>query len=162
VAWCDQPAIRDEVVRLFAETDDPPIALACLPAVSDAKLVTARLTALIDALPADENGPFGEGYELLVAIGKNASIDAMPIFTKYMKGGSLQRMRSMCHVLRKVHPEWAIQLLSPLLDDQRESKRLDIRAGARPEPTASNHPHLRRSRRNHCRQRSLAPVRHGG
>jgi hypothetical protein len=120
-AWCAHPLVREQIIRIFRESDDPELVLASLPGVVDTKLVQARLDELIEALPAEEAGPFGLGFEMLAALGRNSTVDSKPIFTKYLQGASVQRARTMCQVLRRVRQEWAVELLSPLLDDKRPS-----------------------------------------
>jgi hypothetical protein len=118
-AWCDRPEIREQIIRLFKESNETSVVLACLPGVTDTKLVQARLSEVIDALPPNDGGPYGEAHDLLVALGGRRELDCKPIFMKYMKGGSFERCRTMCQVLRSVRGDWSAELLAPLLDDQR-------------------------------------------
>jgi hypothetical protein len=69
----------------------------------------------------EEDGPFGDGYNLLRGLGQYGGTDAKPVFHKYLEHSTVQRCRTMCHVLRKVRGEWAINLLAPLLNDRREA-----------------------------------------
>jgi hypothetical protein len=122
VAWSDEPAIRREVLNIFKRTTDSQILLAALPGIDaiGSDIVQKRLNAMIDQLPADESGPYGQGYNLLVALGEKLGAEAKPTFIRYLQKASLQRWRSMAQVLRKTRSEWAVELLSPALADKRE------------------------------------------
>jgi hypothetical protein len=74
---------------------------------------------MIDQLPADEPGPYGQGYKLLIALGQRLGSAVKPTFVRYLENASLQRWRSMAQVLRKTRSEWAVELLSPALTDKR-------------------------------------------
>jgi hypothetical protein len=126
VAWSKEPSIRAELRRIFNVTTDPEILTTSIAAMdpSDALAFRARLEQFLSETPNTESpnpeeGPFGEGYELLVALGKHFGLEAKPAFDRYMVNASLQRRRSMCRVLTEVHGNWSIDLLGPLLDDTR-------------------------------------------
>jgi hypothetical protein len=122
VAWSDQPAIRREVLDIFKRTTDTQILLAALPGI-DAKeneVVRQRLNKMIDQLPAEEEGPFGDGYNLFLALGERLGSDAKPTFLRYLKSPNVQRWQSMARVLHDTRKEWAVELLWPALTDKRE------------------------------------------
>ena len=123
VAWSAEPAIRAEVRRIFEVTTDPEILTASIAATdpSDAAART-RLEKFISVLPETEGDPFGKGYNLLVALGTHFGPEARPAFDRYMTSASLQRRRSMCRVLAKVHGDWSVDLLGPLLSDTRPAE----------------------------------------
>src|SRR4026209_2916506 len=76
---------------------------------------------MIDQLPAGEPGPYGQGYHLLVALGGKLDLESSKTtFIHYLQNASLQRWRTMAHVLRKTRSNWAAELLSPALTDKRE------------------------------------------
>jgi len=122
VSWSAAPAVRREVLRIFKETDDPELLLAALPGIDpkESDLISRRLSNFIAALPADEPGPYGGGYNLLTALGDKLGKLAKPTFIEYLKEPSLQRWRTMSHVLRKTRSEWAAELLFPALTDKRQ------------------------------------------
>jgi hypothetical protein len=111
-----------EILNIFERTTDPQIILAALSGIdaSGSELLRKRLNEMIDQLPADESGPYGQGYSLLVALGEKLGAEAKPTFIRYLQNASLQRWRSMAQVLRKTRSEWAVELLSPALADKRE------------------------------------------
>ena len=122
VAWCEEPHILRELSNIFKRTSDPRLLLAALSGIDATRndLAQTRLNEMIDQLPAEERGPFGQGYNLLVALGQKLGPKARPTFVRYLQNASLQRWRSMAQVLRKTRSEWAAELLSPALLDKRE------------------------------------------
>ncbi|MDB6024860.1 MAG: hypothetical protein JWM68_1083 [Verrucomicrobiales bacterium] len=118
VAWCEEPVIRLQLKNIFQRTLDPEL----LPILSDkitGAEVRQHLEEAISRLPEIELGPFGDGYNLLVAFGEKCGTQARPAFERYMTNASLQRCRSMSQVLRKTQGEWSIDLLKRLLNDKR-------------------------------------------
>lgn len=122
VAWSHEPAIRQAILNIFKRTTDSDILLAALPGIDTdgRELVRQRVDEIIDKLPADEPGPYGEGYKILVALGEKLGTEAKPTFIRYLQNASLQRWRSMSQVLRTTRKEWAVELLLPALKDRRE------------------------------------------
>jgi hypothetical protein len=125
VAWCKEPVIREEVLRLFQRTLDPNILAACLPGIGaeHTSLVCARLEAFLNLLPPDEQGPYGDGYNVLAALGQHLGEEGKRTFKHYLRRNSVQRCYSTCLVLRQTRGGWAIELLTPLLTDQRPTGR---------------------------------------
>jgi hypothetical protein len=121
VSWCMEPAIRVAVRSIFERTGDVDILLAALPGIdkTDEKLILTRIDAYVKKLPKDEDGAYGDGYNLLVAAGKRLGATGKPLYLQYLKGAGSMRCYTMCEVLRHTHKEWAIELLGPLLDDKR-------------------------------------------
>jgi hypothetical protein len=113
--------VRKRLQTLFEGTTDPQMLLAVLPLVKGIpeKQVRARLEEMLDRLPESEDWAFQNGYTLLVALGKRAGKEARPAFVRYLRNASLQRQRTMCHVLRETNGEWALEFLSPMLTDKR-------------------------------------------
>ncbi len=124
VAWSKEPVIREEITKIYFRTDDPEIRLASSTAIdrSHPEPFRRKMEELIATIPPSEMGPFGDGYNLLVELGRQFGADAKPAFLRYMKNASLQRCRSMCHVLEETRGEWSIEILSPLLEDKRPAK----------------------------------------
>jgi hypothetical protein len=122
VAWSEDPGIKKELLSIFRRTTDTQLLLAALPGIdaTGSELVLKRLNELIDQLPPEEGGPFGQGYNLLVALGRTLGPQAKPTFVRYLQNASLQRWRSVAQVLRKTRSEWAVELLFPALTDKRE------------------------------------------
>jgi hypothetical protein len=123
VAWSDDPAVRRELLNIFKRTTDTQILLAALSGIDATRsdLWRKRLNEMIDQLPADEPGPYGQGYHLLVALGEKLDLESSKTtFIRYLQNASLQRWRTMAHVLRKTRSNWAAELLSPALTDKRE------------------------------------------
>jgi len=122
VSWSGVPSVRHEVVKIFKKTTDVELLLAALPGVDldETNSIYMRLNAFLETLPSDENGPFGQGYDLLVSLGMKLGDNAKSTFTRYLKDGSLQRWRTMSQVLRKTQSQWAVELLFPALSDKRE------------------------------------------
>ena len=122
VSWSDAPAVRKEILNIFNKTTDTDLLLAALPGIDSSKtnLIRTRLEGFIDQLPADEEGPYGNGYNLLLALGQKLGDQAKPIFVHYLQNASLQRWRSMAKVLQETQQQWAAELLLPALTDKRE------------------------------------------
>jgi hypothetical protein len=123
VAWCSEPRIKAAMLRVFKRATDPDVVVATLRTMGSDNpgLVRERLDRMIDALPSEEGGPFGDGYNFLVALGEYCGIEAKSTFQKYLEPGTVQRCRSTCHALRKVRGEWAAEVLAPLLADRRKA-----------------------------------------
>jgi hypothetical protein len=124
VAWSKEPAIQAELQKIYEVTADPEILQAAVVAMdpSTATAFRNRMEEFISNLPETEDGPFGESYELLIALGQQFGTEARPAFEHYMQHGSLQRRRSMCRVLAEVQGGWSIDLLGPLLQDTRPAE----------------------------------------
>lgn len=123
VAWCHEPPIKQALFRLFQRATDIDVILQASPSVAldHRDLVQQRLTQMLDGLPEETNGPFGDGYNLLVASGKYGDASLIETFRKYLKPRTLLRCRALCHALRATRPEWAVDLLGPLLSDRRDT-----------------------------------------
>jgi hypothetical protein len=119
VAWSKEPIVRDALKRVFRRTSSVGIMLDALPAVEDIDLIRSRLEPLVTALPADERGPYGLGFNLLVALGQWTPTTARAVFERYLRDASAQRCHTVCLVLRKVRLNWDVDLLGPLLADTR-------------------------------------------
>jgi hypothetical protein len=121
VVWCEEPAIREALFGIFQLTDDAEILVAILPSVQKwhPELIVPRLQAMLKMLPATEDSPRGQAFELLVALGRSLGREARPEFERYLKEADLQRRAAICSVLSTTKPEWAIDLLIPLLGDKR-------------------------------------------
>lgn len=138
VAWCQEPVVRTELVNIIKRTDDAKLLVAAAAGMGPEHkpLVLERLGSAIDRLPDDEQGPYGDGYELLVALGQLGDEKAKPIFSRYLAKPTVQRGLTMSLVLRKTRGEWAKEFLPPLLDDRRDTRwAYTIRPGW-------NQPHL--------------------
>ena len=123
VAWCRQPVVLKEVQSVFERTTDAEIALATAEAMNLSRpdLVLKRLPDFVSEQPKEESGPFGDGYNLLIKLGELSITNAKPTFLAYMETDTLQRRRTMCHVLRKTRGEWSVELLSSFLNDTRSA-----------------------------------------
>jgi hypothetical protein len=127
VAWCAEPRIKAALLRVFDRATDPDVVVASMRSVGpdDPAKTRERAARMLAALPGDEDGPFGDGYHLLVALGKYGDAGAKSIFRTYLETRTVQRCRSTCHALRAARGEWAAELLAPLLDDSREADGWD-------------------------------------
>ena len=123
VAWCRQPVVLKEIQGVFERTTDAEIALATAEAMNQSRpdFALKRLADFISEQPKEERGPFGDGYNLLIKLGELGTTNAKPTFLAYMQTDTLQRRRTMCHVLRKTRGEWSVELLSPFLNDTRSA-----------------------------------------
>jgi hypothetical protein len=119
VAWSKDPSVRASLVGVFKRAKDVSALLAALPAVEDKDLIRGRLEPAVAALPADEGGPYGQGFDLLVALGQRTPQTARAVFERYLKDASAQRCHTVCQVLRDVKLSWDTDLLSLLLTDTR-------------------------------------------
>ena len=119
VSWSKAPAVRASLLKMFERAEDPRELLAVLPTVEDEALIRKRLEKLVRALPADEGGPYGDGYELLLALARRTPKTARPVFERYLCKASAQRCHTVCLVLRKMKSDWGATLLGPLLTDER-------------------------------------------
>jgi hypothetical protein len=123
VAWSGEPVIKQELLDIFKRTAEPPLLLAALAGLDTAgnPLVRQRLIEMINQQPVEEDGAFGGGYDLLIALGKNPELEAIKAtYVRYLKKANLQRWRTMIHVLRETRKDLAVELLAPALNDKRE------------------------------------------
>ncbi|MSR58124.1 MAG: hypothetical protein EXS05_10660 [Planctomycetaceae bacterium] len=122
-AWCREPKIKAAMLRIFKRATDPDVVQASMRSVGpdSPETIRNRVSRMIDDLAEESGGPFGDGYNLLISLGEFGGIEAKPIFQKYLGVRTVLHCRATCHALRKVRPEWAAELLAPLLDDQREA-----------------------------------------
>src|SRR5262249_29956563 len=111
VAWSEDPDVRAAVGATFKRAKDPPALLAALSAVKDAGLIRERLEPQVAKLPAEEDGPYGEGYELLLALARRTPDTTRPVFEQYLRDAGTQRCRTACEVLREVKVEWDAEVL---------------------------------------------------
>jgi hypothetical protein len=119
VAWTHDAAVRAALGRVFRRTEDVDCLLAALPAVEDKDAVRGRLEPLVAALPAREDGPYGDGYQMLVALAQRTPDTARPVFERYLRRAGAQRCHTACLVLRQVKVGWDADVLAPLLNDTR-------------------------------------------
>jgi hypothetical protein len=123
VSWSREPQIRKAIRDIFTKTTGVDILLAALRGVEDTDriLIRDRIQAFLDAVPAEEGGAYGEGYNLLEALADRLGEDAAPAFDRYLKRASAQRGHSAAEVLARGmgRGEWCIAILSRLLDDRR-------------------------------------------
>jgi hypothetical protein len=117
VAWSDRPEVTAALARMLDRTDDPDIFTACFPKGAAPEAATSKLIKLIDALPADDPGPYGKTYHLLVSLAGQPPEVAKPVFVR-MAGGSLSQRRSACMALKEARAAFGVEVLVPLLDDQ--------------------------------------------
>jgi hypothetical protein len=125
VASCDEPPIRAALSRAFDRAGDLHVILATAPAAGevDAAKVRRKLVERIEALEENDAGPYGDGFNLLVALGKSGGDESKEVFKDYLTTLTVARRRTMCHVLRQVRREWAAELLAEFLTDRREIGR---------------------------------------
>jgi hypothetical protein len=119
VAWSQDPAVRAALVQVFKRAEDVDALLAALPAIEDRDLIRSRLEPLVAAQPAEERGPYGQGFRLLVALAQRTPDSARSVFERYLRDASAQRCHTVCLVLREVRVDWNAELLGPLLADTR-------------------------------------------
>jgi hypothetical protein len=138
ISWCQEPVLRAALLDIFRRTTAPPLLVSLLPAIvpEHTQQALARLDALLHELPETE-GPYGDGYHVLVSLGRYVGEPAKPVFKRYLHTASTQRCMTMCRVLHEVCRGWDIQLLTPLLAD----RRLDY-SESHPIDPSGNGPHL--------------------
>jgi hypothetical protein len=123
VSWCRESEVRKAIRDIFTKTTDIDILLAALPGIGDTGrvLIRDRLQTFLDAVPADEGAPYGDGYNLLEALAERLGEDAVPAFDRYLNGAGAQRGHSAAEALGKGKSRgaWCIAILSRLLDDRR-------------------------------------------
>ena len=122
VSWSVHPRVQTAVLSAFTRSWDPEVLLACLPGIppNHDDLVLERLSMFIDRLPRVVSGPYGDGYNVLVALAQRYGDRARPAFNRYVEDGAVQRGLTMCYVLREIRSEWSEELLSAFLADTRD------------------------------------------
>ncbi|WP_395141828.1 hypothetical protein [Armatimonas sp.] len=121
LTWSKSPAVRAAITRVFRRTDDSATLKAALPGVDDVALIRRRLEPRIAALPRrnDEDGPYGDGYNFLLALCKRTPATTKAVFSRYLHGARPERCYTACLILREVRVTWATKMLAPLLSDKR-------------------------------------------
>jgi hypothetical protein len=114
VAWSKNRAVRQALTGVFRRAGDVDAMLAALPAVKDTELVRKRLEAAVDALPADEGGPYGQGFYLLTALGRRTPKTAPAVFERYLRNPSAQRRDTVRLVLEELEPGWKAQQIAAI------------------------------------------------
>lgn len=122
VAWSRVPAVRAALTRVFRRAEDTNALLASLPGVDDVALIRRRLEARLAALPANDDGPYGDAYNFLTILCQRTPQTTKPVVERYLKGGGDQRPYVVCLVLQEVRVRWATELLVSLLTDQRDTR----------------------------------------
>ncbi len=122
VSWSDAFVVRKAILDIFKKTTDIDILLAALSGIygNETNLIANRLEHFVDRLPPKEEGPYGDGYNLLVAMGQRLGYQAKPTFVRFLKNAGSQRWHTMSLVLRETQPRWSVELLSPALADKKE------------------------------------------
>jgi hypothetical protein len=82
VAWCEEPAVRTAVVRLFRRAEDYWALMAALPAIGDKALIRGRLEPLVDRILADGKA---SGSSVLAALAERTPDTAEAVFRKYLR-----------------------------------------------------------------------------
>jgi hypothetical protein len=127
VAWSSDARVRAQLLAIVRKTDDNEILLAAQPAVSsgDEGVLLQKLRTRIEALPPDERGPYGDGYNLLGDLWKRFPRETKAVFKAYLKDAGSQRIRTMCQLFIRQggadEGRLAIELLAPILRDRRPS-----------------------------------------
>ena len=78
ISWCSEPKVREAIGEIFMRTTAVDVPLAALPGMenADRKIVGERLQTFLDAVPPEEGGAYGDGYNLLVALAEHLDKDA--------------------------------------------------------------------------------------
>lgn len=120
VSWCREPLLRGVLQGIFQQTTDPARLVASLPAMIPeyTRQALTRMDSFLRRLPATE-APYGDGYDILVSLGRDVGEPVKPSFKRYLQRASTQRCITMCRALREIRPGWDIELLAPLLADRR-------------------------------------------
>jgi HEAT repeat protein len=123
VSFSSRPGIRAQLLEIFRKTSDPAVLVAALPGVGKehGELAFRSITEQLNGLPKEKSGPYCEGYQLLVALGDRFPERAEGVFQSYLKPGTVQRCWTVVLALRETCGHLAIRLLTPLLEDKRET-----------------------------------------
>jgi len=123
VAWCREPAVEQALFKLFQRATNIDVILNSLPSVAPdhPDLVRQRLMRMLEAIPEKNESPFGDRYNLLVALGRYGGNGAKTALEEYLKPNSVLRCQLVCRALRESRREFTVDLLSPLLSDRRET-----------------------------------------
>jgi hypothetical protein len=82
-------------------------------------LIRSRIAEVVVKPPADGDGAYGHGYQLLIALAGRSPQSAQGVFELYLRNQDPTRCYTVCMVLRQVKVKWGEKLLSPMLDDKR-------------------------------------------
>jgi len=121
VSWCHDKGIQAALLRLFKRAEHGPSLVAALPAITDRNLIRERLEPLVAKLPADDLGPNGSGEAILLALAERTPDTATPVFQAYLKQADAHRCYAACRVLSQVEVDFDIEVLAPLLGDNRDT-----------------------------------------
>jgi hypothetical protein len=120
ISTSQQQTVRDKLLEIVRSTQNALYFMAALPTVDrdDDELVLDEARRVLAGLPDDINDAY-EVQSLLQMIGERFPDEAKAIYRAFLATGGAQRAETMCRVLWYSDP-LAIELLAPLLDDQRE------------------------------------------
>jgi hypothetical protein len=82
------------------------------------QVASERLCRLLDTRP-DESNQYGDAYYAILALGARGDLQAKAAVRRYLARNTVQSCRTVCYALRSTRPEWALELLTPLLQDHR-------------------------------------------
>lgn len=122
VVWCREPEIRASLLSLFRRTSDQDLLLAALPGLDPARhwsLVARRFQTVLRRQPYSEEGWYGVGQDVLIALRAFGGDKARPLYRAYLNKASVQRSLSVCEALRETGGSWDREFLWPMLSDKR-------------------------------------------
>ncbi len=122
VAWCKEPVIRSALLGVFKRTTDPEVLVSALPGIGreHARLVRSRVAAFLDHRPPYVGRALEDEIKLLMAYTRwGTTGDVKAVFKRYLDHAGPERCQNACYALRETRPAWDLELLAPLLSNQR-------------------------------------------
>lgn len=136
VAWCERPEVRAAVRGVFHRTTDAGVFSVAAPVFGKAErdVIVKKADALLAALTRDDRADRLPAFILGVAADRAGAASA-PSFRRQMSTSDPAALGSLAAVLGKVKDDWPVELLKPLLKDERPTDRVyRVRDKNRQEP----------------------------
>ncbi|QEL15995.1 hypothetical protein [Limnoglobus roseus] len=125
VSWCKRPEVREAVRGIFRRTTEAHYFSKAVAAFDEAErdVIVKKADELLAVLTLDERKD-GVQYLLLEVASDRAGSASAPLFRGQIGKSDPVSLGSMAGVLGRAKGDWPVELLRPLLDDQRQTDRV--------------------------------------
>lgn len=144
LVWSEEPAIKTSIWEIFERTDNANVFAVCVKALdaNQPDVAIKRVQEFFAKNGKFDDGPYADGYRILVHLGQKFGADAKPAFEAYLRGATVEQRYSMTQVLQKTQGQWSVELLAPMLTDNEHAERSDAICYEAAQTIALNFPKL--------------------
>ncbi len=124
LVWSEEPAIKTSIRKIFERTDNANVLAVSLKSLdaSQHDFAVKRVEDFFAKNGKFDEGPYVDGYRILVNLGQKFGVNAKPAFEVYLRGATVKQLYSITQVLRETQGQWSVELLAPLLADRRRDE----------------------------------------